>query len=125
VVVVVSRVVVAPLAVVVVAPFTVVVVAPFTVVLVAPFTVVLVLDAGAEVVGRAVGSVVVVVPPVLTSLVTLAITAAGGCKMSGVPCLGGAGRKAMVTSWSFSRRTPDSQSGLQVSSRPPVEPFFV
>jgi hypothetical protein len=124
-VVVVSRVDVAPLAVVVVTPFTVVVVAPFTVVLVAPFTVVLVLDAVVEVVGRAVGSVVVVVPPVLTSWVTLAITAAGGCKMSGVPCLGGAGRKAMVTSWSFSRRTPDSQSGLQVSSRPPVEPFFV
>jgi hypothetical protein len=114
---------------VVVAPLAVVVVAPFKVVVVAPFTVVLVLDAVVEVVGRvvgrAVGSVVVVVPPVLTSWVTLAITAAGGCKMSGVPCLGGAGRKAMVTSWSFSRRTPDSQSGLQVSSRPPVEPFFV
>jgi hypothetical protein len=70
-------------------------------------------------------AVVVVTPPVLTRAVSLETTAWDGCRSAGVLCLAGAGRKAMVTSWSFSSRTPDSQSGLQVSSRPPVEPCLV
>ena len=61
---------------------------------------------------------VVVVPPLLTWPFSVLTIAADGWGMSGVLPFFGAGRKAMVTSWSFSRRTPESQSGSQVSSRP-------
>jgi hypothetical protein len=81
------------------------------------FTVVEVCPAGAAVVGTT-AAVVVVVPPLLTSLFSLLMTAVDGWGMLGVLPFFGAGRKAMVTSWSFSNRTPESQSGLQVSSRP-------
>ena len=63
-------------------------------------------------------AVVVVVPPLLSWPFSAFTIAAEGSGMTGVLPFFGAGRKAMVTSWSFSRRTPESQSGSHVSSRP-------
>jgi hypothetical protein len=81
------------------------------------FTVVEVFAAGAAVVGTT-AAAVVVVPPLLTWPFSVLTIAADGWGMLGVLPFFGAGKKAMVTSWSFSRRTPESQSGSQVSSRP-------
>src|SRR5579875_3839760 len=79
-------------------------------VLVVPVLVVAVLGADVEVVGS------VVVAAAATCLVSAETTDCGGWRMSGVwPGLA-VGMKAMVTSWSFSSRTPELQSGLQVSS---------